>query len=404
MAQQEGNNTDTTTNSTRLRIAVPVKEGFTEFVNVRRDQTTGELTASGFALDIFKAVVNSAMPYTVSFDFVPFARPNGSMNGSYDDMLQAVFSGDYDAAVGDITIRYYRTEWVDYSIAYSDTGVSMLVPLRLKAGDKPTSFFARLPDGLIGAAVGVCFITALVFWICHHKNTQKNAAAPGEITAGRTRLVIVLCFLMLVVVTTCLGSILISLQIAPKKIPLLDHHINDFIRDGKNIGYQTGSFVRNMLTQRGFSDSQLKSFSNVEQLLDLFSKGSSGGGIDAAIDETPYLKLFLTRHCNAYTLVPSANLHADGFGFAFRKEAHTDLVRDISIATLKVTNNDVQLRDIKERTIGDLDSCREDLNPEFDLIDWKPSMWILVAGIIGIVALMLIFCPVYFASLKVSNN
>ncbi|KAL2903467.1 Glutamate receptor 2.5 [Bienertia sinuspersici] len=345
MAQQEGNNnTETTTNTTRLRIAVPVKDGFTEFVNVRRDQTTGELTSSGFALDIFKAIVNSAMPYTVLFDFVPFARPNGSMNGSYDDMLQAVFSGDYDAAVGDIAIRYYRTEWVDFSMAYSDTGVSMLVPLRLKAGDKPTSFLARLPKGLIGAVVGVCFITALVFKICHSRSVYQDAKFPG-------------------------------------------------------------SFVRNVLTQRGFSESQLKPYSNAEQLIDLFSKGSSDGGVDAAIDETPYLNLFLTRHCNAYTLVPSANMHADGFGFAFRKEANTDLVRDISIATLKVTNNDVQLRDLKERTIGNSNSCREDDNDlEADPIDWKPSMWILVAGVIGIVALMLIFCPVYFQSVKVANN
>lgn len=124
-----------------------------------------------------------------------------------------------------------------------------------------------------------------------------------------------LCFLMLVVLTTCLGAILISLQIEPRQKPLIDHHINDFVRNGKNVGYQTGSFVRNMLTQRGFSESQLKSYSTVEQLLDLLSRGSDGGGIDAVIEETPYLKFFLTQHCNAYTLVPSAVMHADGFGF-----------------------------------------------------------------------------------------
>lgn len=82
---------------------------------------------------------------------------------------------------------------------------------------------------------------------------------------------------------------------------------------------------------------------------------------------------------------------------AFRKETFTDLVRDISIATLKVTNNEVQLREIKDRTIGDLDSCRLDLTAD-EAIDSGPSMWILIAGIIGIVALMFIVCPVYFGS------
>ena len=125
----------------------------------------------------------------------------------------------------------------------------------------------------------------------------------------------VLCILILVVLTTCLGAIMISLQIAPKRTPLIDQHINDFIRNGKNVGYQTGSFVHNVLTQRGFSESQLKPYSAVEQLLDLLSKGSAQGGVDAAFDETPFLKLFLTQYCNAYTLLPSAALHGDGFGF-----------------------------------------------------------------------------------------
>ena len=96
MGQQAGNNNNNNqkiTNSTRLRIVVPVKDGFTEFVDVKRDPTTKELISRGFAIDMFKAIVNSAMPYTVLFDFYPYERPNGSMNGTYDDMLRAVSSG-----------------------------------------------------------------------------------------------------------------------------------------------------------------------------------------------------------------------------------------------------------------------------------------------------------------------
>uniref|UniRef100_A0A803M6X3 Uncharacterized protein n=1 Tax=Chenopodium quinoa TaxID=63459 RepID=A0A803M6X3_CHEQI len=85
MAQQ--GNSNQTTNSTRLRIAVPVKNGFTELADVKRDPTTGEYIFKGYTIDIFKNVINSAMPYNVSFDFIPFAMPNGSMNDTYDDML-----------------------------------------------------------------------------------------------------------------------------------------------------------------------------------------------------------------------------------------------------------------------------------------------------------------------------
>ncbi|CAO2829394.1 unnamed protein product [Amaranthus hypochondriacus] len=376
MGQQAGNNETILRNSTRLRILVPVKDGFTEFVDVKRDPTTKELISRGFAIDMFKAIVNSAMPYTVLFDFHPYQSPNGSMNGTYDDMLRAVSSGDYDAAVGDISIRYFRTEMVDFTMAYSETGVSMLVPLRLKPGNTGTSFLRRLPQALIGAVVGICFTFALFLWFWQRKKLRSQ----GTNEQAHNK-----------------GAIMISLQVAPKRTPLIVQHINDFIRNGKNVGYQTGSFVHNVLTQRGFSESQLKPYSTVEQLLDLLSKGSEQGGVDAAFDETPYLKLFLNQYCNAYTLVPSAALHGDGFGFAFRKETFTDLVRDISVATLKVTNNEVQLREIKDRTIGDLDSCRLDLTAD-EAIDSGPSMWILIAGIIGIVALMIIVCPVYFGS------
>ncbi|KAL2903506.1 Glutamate receptor 2.5 [Bienertia sinuspersici] len=319
--QREGNETSKT-----LRIAVPVKDGFKEFANIKYDPTTREPTFGGFSIDIFKAVVNTAMPYTILYEFVPFAKSDGTMNGTYDDMVKAVFSGDYDAAVGDITIRYYRTEWVDFTMPYSDTGVSMLVPLRQKnggtnSGSSPT----KLTKGLIGATAGICFL--------------------------------------------CLIAALIPLFF--------------------DSGYQTGSFIKSVLLARGFSESQLKSFSSIDELYNLLSKGTEQGGIDAAIEETPFLKLFLTQHCNAYTIVASADMHADGFGFAFPKGS--DLVHDVSVAILKVTNNDPQLRNITKRTIGNLDTCLADVSTDYDvLFNWESSKWILIAGGISVVLLIII--------------
>ncbi|KAL2903483.1 Glutamate receptor 2.7 [Bienertia sinuspersici] len=338
MAQRlEGNET-----SRRLRIAVPVKDGFKEFADVKQDPTTGEPTFSGFSIDIFKAVVNTAMPYTVLYEFVPFAKSDGTMNGTYDDMVKAVFSGDYDAAVGDITIRYYRTEWVDFTMPYSDTGVSMLVPLRQKNGGTDSgSSRTKLTKGLIGVAVGVCFL--------------------------------------------CLIAALIPVffDSAKRPTPMIEQNIDDLVTKGRNVGYQKGSFVFNMLLQRGFSESQLKSFSNVDELLKLLSQGTEQGGIDAAIEETPFLKLFLTQHCNAYTIVASADMHADGFG--------SPLVHDVSVAILKVTNNDPQLRNITKRTIGNFDTCLADISADYDILfDWEPTKWILVAGGTSVVLLIVI--------------
>lgn len=92
-AQQEEANQ--TTLSQPLRAVVPVKPGFGEFANVKPDPVTGEPTFGGFSVDIFKSIINTAMPYSVSVDIFPFQlrEDNGTLNGTYDDMLKAVSSG-----------------------------------------------------------------------------------------------------------------------------------------------------------------------------------------------------------------------------------------------------------------------------------------------------------------------
>ena len=50
-----------------------------------------------------------------------------------------------------------------------------------------------------------------------------------------------------------------------------------------------------------------------EQFDALLSNGSAKGGIVAAFDEVPYIKLILSQYCNKYTITPA--LKTAGFGF-----------------------------------------------------------------------------------------
>lgn len=61
-----------------------------------------------------------------------------------------------------------------------------------------------------------------------------------------------------------------------------------------------------------------------------------------------------------------------------------------------MTNDVAKLRQIKERTIGDLETCRELITIGSHNIIWKPTLWILVAGGVGVVILMVLFYLVYF--------
>jgi ionotropic glutamate receptor len=80
------------TNGKKLRIGVPVKDGFTKFVKVTRDPSTNTTEVTGYCIAVFNAVMEK-MPYTVSYEFIPFAKPDGGSAGNYNDLVYQVFLG-----------------------------------------------------------------------------------------------------------------------------------------------------------------------------------------------------------------------------------------------------------------------------------------------------------------------
>lgn len=136
------------TNGKRLQIGVPVKNSFQQFVKVTRDPITNSTIFSGFCIDYFEAVIQ-AMPYDVSYDFIPF------QDGDYDNLVYQVYLGvrdtdhlfvllymlnfhcarllnphpcslcleqKYDAVVADTTISANRSMYVDFSFPYTPSG------------------------------------------------------------------------------------------------------------------------------------------------------------------------------------------------------------------------------------------------------------------------------------------
>ena len=62
-------------------------------------------------------------------------------------------------------------------------------------------------------------------------------------------------------------------------------------------------------------------YNSPQQLADLLSKGSANGGIAAAFDEIPFMKLFISQHCSKYTMV-QPTYKFDGFGFVSALSSH----------------------------------------------------------------------------------
>ncbi|PRQ59870.1 putative periplasmic binding protein-like I [Rosa chinensis] len=80
------------TNGKKLRVGVPVKIGSPELVKVVRNPVTNGTEVTEFCIDIIKAVMEG-LPYAVTYDFIPFAKPDGTTAGSYNDLVHQAFLG-----------------------------------------------------------------------------------------------------------------------------------------------------------------------------------------------------------------------------------------------------------------------------------------------------------------------
>ncbi|CAO2829074.1 unnamed protein product [Amaranthus hypochondriacus] len=398
-----GNETTTTT-PTRLRIVIPVRQ-FDDFVTINLDPTTGENRFSGFAIEVFKAVANTALPNSpILFDLIPFVKPDGTMNGTFDDMLEDVSSQKYDGAVGEISILYSRTRLVDFTLPYLDTSISMLVPV--KQHNIGRISLKELTKYIVASTLVFSFIVALLFWSLEHKN-EKHASHQLSLAQStkndlvwrremmgsmiQTRLVMILFFMMMLILIACYA--------ASQASSLTTHHesrgfqsLDELIRKKANVGYRKGSYVFKMLIEKNFRESQLKSLGSEEDMFEMLNKGTAQGGVDAVVADTPNLKLFLDKHCGAFTIVPAVNLPAAGFGFAFRKG--TDLAYEFSNGILRIIDNG-QLAKIRDRTIGGLQTCEDYPNPSTSNTLDQDTLWILIAGGIGVFILISIILLLY---------
>ncbi|XP_010521868.1 PREDICTED: glutamate receptor 2.7-like isoform X1 [Tarenaya hassleriana] len=385
------------TNGRRLRVGVPVKRGFEEFVKVRKDLSTNStIIVTGYSKDIFEAVLRQ-LPYAVTPDYGSFETPDEN----YNDLVYQVYLGSFDAVVGDVTIIANRTEYVDFTLPYTESGVSMLVPLRNNR-DKNTWVFLR-PWSLDLWVTTACFFIFVGFavWVLEHRVNEDFRGPPlhqigtsfwfsfstmvfahkERVVSNLARFVVIVwCFVVLVLTqsyTASLTSLLTVQQLQPTVT-----NVNQLINNGDHVGYQRGTFLLGVLKNLGFDESKLRVYDSVDQLDELLT---SKDGIAAAFDEVPYLKVLLSRYCSKYTMV-EPSFKTAGFGFVFPKGS--PLTDDVSRAILKVTESE-EMRQIESKWFKKESNCTD---PNTSLSSNRlglGSFWglFLIAGVASFYAL-----------------
>ncbi|CAN6449575.1 unnamed protein product [Victoria cruziana] len=334
-----------------LRIGVPMKPAFTEFLNVT-NLGNGSTVAEGYCIDVFNKVLDN-MSYHPPLEFFPFADAQGMPKGSYNDLVYQVFLGNYDAVVGDTTIRANRTKYVDFTLPYTDTGVSMIVPMKAASKSNPLIFLKPMTPELWVVTGAFFFLTGLVVWILEHRINEEFRGPTMEqfglvfyfafstmVFAQKERLlsnfsrVVVIVWMFVVLILTQSYTASLTSMLTVQQLQPAATDIQTLLRDGENIGHQNGSFVRDMLIdQLKVPESKLKVYNSPEEYAHALINGSRNGGVGAIFDEMPFIKLFLAKYCDGFAMAGPV-YRAEGFGFVFPKGS--PLVPDVSRAILNV--------------------------------------------------------------------
>lgn len=387
----------------KLRIGVPVRDGFSEFMHVTWN-SNNSTEVEGYCKDVFDMVIK-ALPYGVQYEYIPFATSDHKHNGSYDDLVYQVYQGNFDAAVGDVTIVANRSKYVDFTLPYTESGVSMVVAIKDDKSKKAWVFLKPLTWELwLTSFCSFVFIGFLI-WILEHRINEDFRGPPWyqvgmifwfafstmvfahkeRVNSNLSRFLLIIWFLVVLILTQSYTASLTSMLTVQQLQPTITD-VNELLRNKENVGYQQGSFVYELLKAMNFSESRLFPFASPEELDELFTNGTANGTIAAAFDEIPYMKLFLGKYCSKYTMI-GPTYKTDGFGFVF--PIGSPLVPDISRAILTVTEGD-EMMEIEKTRFGEA-KCQDSGNLSSSNSLGLESFWGLftIVGVAGVLALII---------------
>ncbi|GLT85187.1 hypothetical protein SLE2022_033830 [Rubroshorea leprosula] len=350
--------------SKRLKIGVPVKKEFSEFVSVPPGSSpNSSVIPTGYSIDVFEAVMKE-MPYSVHYDFYAFVNTGGKPAGSYNDLIDQVFYGKYDAVVGDISIVANRSLYVDFTLPYMESDVVMMVPIKNNSNKNALVFLEPLTGDLWVTSTCFFVLIGFVIWVLEHRISDDFRGPPSHqvgtslwfsfailVFAHRERVVsnlsrfvvIIWCFVVLVLTQSYTASLTSLLTVKQLQPTVTD--VNELLKSGENVAYKEGSYIKEFIQRLNFNSANVKTYSTSDVLDELFTKGSANGGIAAAFAETPYVNMLLEKYCMKYTTA-GPTIKTGGFGFVFPKGS--PLVADVSRAILNVTESD-KMREIENK-------------------------------------------------------
>ncbi|KAH6793343.1 hypothetical protein C2S52_003820 [Perilla frutescens var. hirtella] len=281
------------TSGKKLIVGVPEKGGFNEFLKVEWNIETRAVDPTGFSIDVFEEVLKN-MPYAVPIEYVEFK----TVDGGYDDLVKQIYLEKYDAVVGDVTVTAERSQYADFAIPYTESGVGIIIPIKHNERKNAWIFMKPLTTGL-WLTVGAFFVfTGFVVWALEHCVNEDFRGPPKEqvgmifwfsfstlvfahrekVKSNLTRFVLIVWVFVVLVLTSSYTANLTSMLAVDQLQPKIND-IDGLRKNGEYVGFQKGSFVEGFLTSNmGFDSSKLRNLSTLEEFDAALSHGSRNGG------------------------------------------------------------------------------------------------------------------------------
>ncbi|KZV17709.1 glutamate receptor 3.4 [Dorcoceras hygrometricum] len=387
-------------NGKPLRIAVPYRVFFTEFVT----KDNGALGVRGYCIDVFEAAIQ-LLPYPVLHQYILYG--DGKRNPSYKDLVNDVAQNRYDAAVGDVTITTNRTRIVDFTQPYMESGLVVVAPVNENKSN-PWAFLLPF-SWQMWAVTGIFFLfVGSVVWILEHRmNTEFRGTPRQQIatvfwfsfstmffshrentvsTLGRLVLIFWL-FVVLIINSSYTASLTSILTVGRLSSGI--QGIDSLISTSDPIGVQDGSFAYNyLIDQLNIAKTRLRILKKDDYLSSL-QRGPTGGGVAAIVDELPYVQLFLSTTKCEFSIL-GQEFTKSGWGFVFQRDS--PLAVDLSTAILQLSESG-ELQRIHDKWLSLAECSTSQTSAVVDNRLSLKSFWglFLICGIACFIALAIFF-------------
>jgi ionotropic glutamate receptor len=86
----------------------------------------------------------------------------------------------FDAVVGDITITNNRSEYVDFTQPYTESGLVIIVRFQNDESGDPWAFLRPFTLAMWITTLAFFFFTGGVVWLLEHRNNQEFRGKPRK--------------------------------------------------------------------------------------------------------------------------------------------------------------------------------------------------------------------------------